>query len=357
MSTDLIWQDHFTDADGTNLSAHSPDVGTSYNLWSGATQATIQANRVSYTTAGFSNAKYNLVGMTQRNVVMKAKFRIDAFGTYAGVLCVARTDLGGDHYVSIGAYKIAGQAGVFLDAAQGFSNIYKEELVTLNTGQEYELEAIFNGHHFIAKLDGVVVLEVDSFLASDVSGFVGLWFRVNGSTVSVDDFSVEEVFPMISLRSGQWNAHREGVAELLKAAGQALCDGTALALTAEIRLWTSANAPGCDDAVADYTEATFSGYAPVLIDPGDGGCTDILEVGVNEDGVGQIVIDQQAWTEGNPATITETVNGAYLVIIDGANELLLGTFLFPDPVNMGTAGDILKVGGFMLLDCQMVPVA
>lgn len=160
---------------------------------------------------------------------------------------------------------------------------------------------------------------------------------------------------MIALRTGQWSAHREGVAEVLKMAGQDLCAGTALAVTAEIRLWTSANSPGCADAVGDYTEALFSGYAPVLIDSGDGGCGGILEIGVSEAGVGQVVIDQQVWTEGNPATITETVNGAYLVLIDGADEKLLGTFLFADPVHMATAGDILKVGGFMLLDCQMAP--
>jgi len=162
--------------------------------------------------------------------------------------------------------------------------------------------------------------------------------------------------PMIQLRTGQWNLHREGVAELLKAAGQALCAGTALTMTAEVRLFTSANLPGCDDVAADYTEATFSGYAPVLIDSGDAGCTDILEIGLNESGVGQIVIDQQAWTEGSPATITETITGSYIVIIDGATELLLASFLFADVAVMGTAGDILKVNGFALLDCQMVEV-
>jgi hypothetical protein len=161
---------------------------------------------------------------------------------------------------------------------------------------------------------------------------------------------------MISLRTGQWNAHREGVAELLKVAGQVLCDGTALTLTAEIRLFTNAVAPGCDDTVTDYVEATFSGYAPKTIFGSPGSCAGILEIGVNENGVGQIVIDQQAWTEASPATITETVTGAYLVLIEGATELLLGSFLFADPVGMAAAGDILKVAGNMLLDCQMVAV-
>jgi len=132
----------------------------------------------------------------------------------------------------------------------------------------------------------------------------------------------------------------------------------ALLVTPIVKLFTAASAnPSPNSVPGDFTEATFSGYAPVLIDSGNGGCTDSLEIGVNEDGIGQVVIDQQAWTEGNPATITEVVNGAYLVLIDGANELLLGTFLFPTPVSMAVAGDILKVGGNMLLDCQMVEVA
>lgn len=166
----------------------------------------------------------------------------------------------------------------------------------------------------------------------------------------------ERKIKMINLRTGQWNLHREGVAELLKVFGQALCAGTAVALTAEIRLFTSANDPGCQDEVADYTEATFSGYAPVLIDSGGDGCDGILEYGVNVDGIGELIIDQQAWTEGSPATITETVTGAYLVLIDGANEFLLGTLLFDLAVPMAAPGDILKVSGFALLDCSMAPV-
>jgi len=162
---------------------------------------------------------------------------------------------------------------------------------------------------------------------------------------------------MISLRTGQWNMHREGVAELLAIAGQALCDGTALTATAEIRLFTNAVVPGCEDVAADYTEATFSGYAPVVIDSGAGGCTGILEFGVDSQGVGQIVFDQQTWTEANPATIPETVTGAYMVLLIGAAEILLASFPFVDPAPMQSAGDILKVAGFSMLDCQMVPVA
>lgn len=182
-------------------------------------------------------------------------------------------------------------------------------------------------------------------------------FMLSRLSISVSVTLPSEIPKMISLRTGQWNLHREGVAELLKIAGSALCDGTALAVTAEIRLWTSANDPGCADEVADYTEATFSGYAPVLIDPEGPGCPGILEIGVNGDAIGQIVIDQQAWTEGSPATITETINGAYLVIIEGASEFLLGTLLFDSPAAMQNPGDILKVNGFALLDCQMAPVA
>lgn len=162
---------------------------------------------------------------------------------------------------------------------------------------------------------------------------------------------------MISLRTGQFNLHREGVAKLLAMAGQCLCDGTCLTITAEIRLFTNAVAPGCEDTAGDYTEATFSGYAPVVVDSGDAGCTDILEIGVDTEGIGQVVVDQQTWTEGSPATITETIIGAYVVLIDGGDEFLWMSFLFDDPAPMESAGDILKVAGFGLLDCQMVPVA
>src|SRR4029453_10860014 len=139
--------------------------------------------------------------------------------------------------------------------------------------------------------------------------------------------------------------------------GAVLCHGTCPHIKAEIRLFTNAVAPGCEDTAADYTEATFSGYSPVVVDSGDAGCTDILEIGVDTEGIGQVVVDQQTWTEGSPATITQTITGAYVVLIDGGDEFLWMSFLFDDPAPMEAPGDILKVAGFGFVDCQMVPVA
>jgi len=355
-----IWNDAFTDADGTTLQTHVPTgLGPGYTKVSGAINATIESNRGNLASpGGFNRVKYSLNGTLQRNVSMKMKMRYTAFTTFFNCMFVARWNTSAGAYLRAGIYRSGGSAAVFFDAHLDSNDLYEENPATLNVDTDYEVRLDIRGDHVQVFLDGVLWLDFRESLASRLTGTLGLDVSANQATVIFDDLVVETMEEkMISLRSGQWNAHREGVAEVLKDFGQVLCAGTAPTITGEIRLWTSANAPACDDSVGDYTEATFSGYAPVVIDSGDVGCDGILEFGVNEDGIGEIVIDQQAWTEGNPATITEVVNGAYLVLINGANELLLGTFLFPSPVSMAEVGDILKVNGFMLLDCQMVPVA
>jgi hypothetical protein len=240
------------------------------------------------------------------------------------------------------------------------TEIHRTSLVAA-AGAELKVQMLVIGKHVTVKIgDSAFNAEFSVVHNGDFFQFDAYMDGGNESFL-VDDmlFAASPITEdaMINLRTGQWNMHREGVAKLLAIAGQALCDGTALAVTAEVRLYTNAVAPGCDDEAADYTEATFSGYAPVLIDSGDDGCTDILEIGVDGDGIGQIIFDQQAWTEGSPATITETVTGAYFVLIIGGDDFLLASFPFDIPVPMAVAGDILKVSGFSLLDCQMVPVA
>lgn len=220
-------------------------------------------------------------------------------------------------------------------------------IVTVD-GTDYFLHAA--GEEHTGTLPAAMTGDVYDFIS--YGQFPGVW---EFSFIEIEGPLSEGGFPMIATRTGQWNLHRAGLAAVLQVAGEALCAGTATAVTGEYRLWTSANDPACDDAAGDYTEADFTGYAPVVVDSGDAGCTDILEIGVNEDGIGQIVFDQQAWTGDDPLTVENVVNGAYFVLIIDAVEYLLGTFLFDTPVSIGEAGDIIKVSGFALLDCEMAP--
>jgi len=163
---------------------------------------------------------------------------------------------------------------------------------------------------------------------------------------------------MINLRSGQWNLHREGIPHILAGLEGNVCEGADTATVMYIRLYTSANEPGCADELADYTEADFTGYGEIQFGGGGTGeCVDVLEFGVNIEGIAQIVIDQQTFEVGTPVVTTNTINGAYLAINVGGVQKLLATFPFAVPVPMEETGDILKVGGFLLMDCQMVPVA
>lgn len=352
----FLFLDRFSGPDG-ELNGHLPNVGPA---WAGSTSDyDIDTNRLICTAvAGFvtltQTALRQDICTFQTHMIVPAGvatafmiFRGNASQTDENVLLITKQEAPEQVNVQIWS-RVAGVDTVILNYnLPGLSEGSELKILLGLFGQEMHL--VVNGRH-----DQV----------TDPAEHSGEYFRITSAMTDANSFqwdfvsfnpSAFGVNQMINLRSGQWNLHREGVAALLAIAGQALCAGTAAAVTAELRLWTSANEPACDDAVADYTEATFSGYAPVVVDSGEDGCTDILEIGVNESLIGQIVVDQQAWTEADPATITETVNGAYLVLIIDETEYLLATFLFPAAAGMSAPGDILKVNGFALLDCQMAP--
>lgn len=345
--------DKYIDPNGTLLTAHSPEVGGPY---SGSATFEIQSN-AAITTAVAGGVTASFLPMPKLfNATLRFTITQSDMGWYFN-----QVDASHFYFLNIVWDGIAanGTIAMYYDNGSGVTLIASHSLpanagvmdLHVRRGPDWS-ELTINANN----VDYDFTLPVD--IAGDGMSFN--WNMNGGNSSPIFDYLSVSTFSgvssMINLRTGQFNLHREGVAKLLAIAGQALCDGTALAVTAEVRLFTSANAPGCDDVAADYTEATFSGYAPVLIDSGGDGCTDILEVGVDASGIGQLIFDQQAWTEGSPATITETVTGCYVVLIIGGDDFLLASLLFDTPAQMAVAGDILKVNGFALLDCQMAEV-
>lgn len=162
----------------------------------------------------------------------------------------------------------------------------------------------------------------------------------------------------IHVRSGQMNIHREGLRVLAEAFDFAQCDDAQLSVQTKVRLYKAGPDPGCADSASDYTQADFTGYTQVAISPGEDACDGILEIGRDANGVLIFVIDQQVWTAGDPLTLPNTVAGMYVLLSSAAFvDQLFMTLPFATAVEVGTAGDIVKVSGYGLLDCQMVPVA
>jgi len=350
----LVFFDTFTDADNTPLGDHVPELGDFWSiaagLWeiiSNEAQLTsgTQGQAAQLTPSGKWHAVMNFNRQTAGITAAAFRFRVVDALNYWQVNFLSNVT---SDSRSLQIVKVVGGSldTVVADGRLGVGPVAKT------------MELWENRSGFSVGWEGQIY-DVPSSLFSTVDGVYLATIEITATHTALwTAFSifelVEEGSSMIALRTGQWNVHREGMTQVLEALSQALCAGAALAVTAEIRLFTSANAPGCADTAADYTEADFTGYGPVLV---DGDCTDLLEFGVNTDGVGQIVVDQQTFTVGATPTITNSITGAYLVLIVDAVDYLLGTLLFDEAVPMENEGDITKVGGFMLFDCQMVPVA
>jgi len=162
----------------------------------------------------------------------------------------------------------------------------------------------------------------------------------------------------VFMDSGQASVMREGAAVALQALLQAICEDPAELLTAEIRLFTNDQNASCEQVDGDYTEADFTGYAAVPVG-GVNPCAGILQIGLDEDGVPTIYLDQQTFTVGAGPVTPNTVYGWYIVVEGSGlvDPALLAVRRFANgPFSMADTGDQLKVSGQMKLDCNIVPL-
>jgi len=107
----------------------------------------------------------------------------------------------------------------------------------------------------------------------------------------------------------------------------------ALLVTPVVNLYTGATVPTGDSVVADYTDATFNGYAAASIAP-------LGPVNLTPEVVG--LIDSVLFIATTGGVIADTVTGYYLS--DGATAYYGGE-RFAAPVNFADVGD------FLSLDC------
>jgi len=118
--------------------------------------------------------------------------------------------------------------------------------------------------------------------------------------------------------------------------------------TMKVKLFQNDHTPADADTEADYTEATFSGYAPVVVSFAEAGCDGLLESGIVEFETG-LVVDQQVFAStGDPPAVTNDVYGMY--IVETVSGRLVGAYRFDDaPDSIALLGDTIKAGGRLLL--------
>jgi len=162
----------------------------------------------------------------------------------------------------------------------------------------------------------------------------------------------------VFMDSGQASTIRDGASVALQALMQSICEAAPEALTAEIRLFQNDQNASCEQTDADYTEADFTGYLPVPVG-GVNPCAGVLQIGLDEDGVPTIYLDQQTFTVGAAPVTPNTVYGWY-VVVEGSglvDPALLAVRRFANgPFAMAAEGDQLKVSGQIKLDCRIIPL-
>lgn len=106
-----------------------------------------------------------------------------------------------------------------------------------------------------------------------------------------------------------------------------------------LRLFTNAFTPNPDQIPADFTEATFGGYASVtpltFSDPGN----------VADEGL--VTITQSVFTAAAPVGAGETIEGYYLENAGGTAVLLAERFVTPVPIAVD--GDFLELDIYLQL--------
>lgn len=107
----------------------------------------------------------------------------------------------------------------------------------------------------------------------------------------------------------------------------------ALMLTPTVRLYTNAHIPNPRaDTPADFTQATFAGYA---------GSALVLDDPVNNGTSGRCRHAEANFVLGSPAAGGEVIQGCY--ITNAASTVLYGQAPFTNPVSLAITGDELSL--------------
>jgi hypothetical protein len=141
---------------------------------------------------------------------------------------------------------------------------------------------------------------------------------------------------------------REGAGTLLWGIYDLICDATPAARVFELRLAKNDIDLFCNMSLADFTEADFTGYAPVSLETP---CAGLLEApGTDVGGEWLIPLDQQIFTQSGTGT-TNTIYGAYIVEI-GSNRVVWARDFPSAPFPMDATGNQIKITGELRMKCQ-----
>jgi hypothetical protein len=363
-----VWQDTFTDVNGTNLVDHAPEVGAGYTLVTGvAANAKIQSNELQLVTASSNNSLYTLDGLAL--VELRASVRVKRTGG-APVRCVLLfwqtistasnvqvwiDTFGGGVIFMIGT----SLAGEFFEVDRNF---------TWNADQWYTVTTVINGRRLRVYLDGKLWLD---FTCPWSAGgeIVQLRMDRNASgALQVDDLVIDDIEGepgMIFVADVPLMIPTEGTEAILEGLRSALCAGcaagtgvgTPAATTpplGDLTLCLNTNAvdPTAGLAFGDLALTDDVGGAPVDInaEAAPDYCIDGFEgPAIGTDGFYRLIVDQQIFTAAGGATTPPVITGVALVL-DG-NRLLAYGPLPAGPANFET-GDIVKLSAQMTLRPQ-----
>jgi len=163
----------------------------------------------------------------------------------------------------------------------------------------------------------------------------------------------------IYMATGQMNWHRNAMEYLLSVMNHEICDITPSPPQILVKLYTNDYVPVCDSQLDDFDNADFSGYAPIVVDPGE--CDGVLQFGRNVAGLPTLFLDMQTFTQ-TAATISNLVYGLFIQStyngFAGAarDDAILSMRFSNGPFAMDAGGNIIKVVAQAPLDCQMAPL-
>jgi len=363
-----IWRDTFTDANGTDLKDHVPELGAGYTLTNGAAaNAEIQSNTLQTVTVGGNSTTHQLTGLSARHLDIGLSVKRSGAGN-AAIALLLREDSGGDalevdleHSAGVSELVVYGFVGA------DYFEVHAPVTWTVDTFIAYQIKLI--GRRLLVAFGGVN--EVDFELPFPIPGNETSFMMVRSPTgaLTLDDLVIndEGVPGMIFVEDVDLMIPTEGTEAILEGLRSALCAGCAAGIGAgnpaattpplgdlTFALNTNAVDPTAGLAFADLALTDDAGGAPVAIN-GEAApdyCIDGFEgPAIGGDGYWRLLVDQQIFTAAGGATTPPVITGVAL-ILDG-NRLLAYGPLAGGPANFET-GDIVKLSAQMTLRPQML---
>jgi len=183
----VLFRDSFTDANGTSLDAHTPDVDASGAGWSEIHgDYDIQSNRAHVVATGIGPvAAIAVVDLGLANARLRVKINYGAAGDIYGGLCARVADDDNLWYL-VGS---AATGNIVIVERNGGGNTTRASAAAgITSGVDYELSAVLDGQHIELTLDGSTTISYSSALFNETETSHGMY--TGGDVNWLDDFEV-----------------------------------------------------------------------------------------------------------------------------------------------------------------------